>query len=55
MKCPFRINVEFFYEKIEGTESDYLEKGQYQEYADCYEDECPYYNRYGYCSRVEDE
>ena len=58
MICPFRMTIEFEYvaltSKKEDEEPSYLEKAQRQVYPPCMEDECPYYNKYGYCTRVDD-
>lgn len=52
MRCPFRLSVSFEYVKVDGTESDYLEKSQLQEYPECYENECPYFDYHGNCDRI---
>ena len=57
MICPFRVDVEFEYLELKSKKKDedpqYLEKAQRQVYAQCMEDECPFYN-YGGCGRMED-
>lgn len=57
MICPFRLNVEFEYVALpckKDEEPSYLEKAHRQVYPPCMEDECPYYNKYGYCNRIDD-
>lgn len=54
MKCPYRIKMVFEIELIPGTVK-VVEKSQTQEYPDCYESDCPYYNPNGLCNRVIDE
>ena len=59
MICPFRIDVEFEYMGLSTGKKDeepsYLEKAQRQVYSPCMEDECPFYNYDGLCTRVGEE
>ncbi len=57
MICPFRVNIEWKYAKIEGVEG-VVQIEQIESYPLCDEEKCPYYeyewNKNGSCRRVED-
>lgn len=59
MICPFRVDVEFEYTAIASKEDnekmEYLEKAQRQIYAQCMEDQCPFYGWNESCERVRTE
>lgn len=50
MICPFRNRVEHEYRKIDGN--TYVLVAETEEYPDCYEDKCPFYNYEGSCDRT---
>lgn len=50
MVCPFRVKMTYEYEVNMGT-NRILEKSQTQEYPECYEDECPFWNANDLCER----
>ena len=54
MKCPFRGKTTYEFEKyvVEGKP---IIKSTYEEWPDCYEDDCPFWNTYsaGNCTKVE--
>ena len=56
MKCPYRKIIYNVFEVIEGK---YQKTEKKEEYADCYEKDCPYYNGnseiFSYCDRVNNE
>lgn len=57
MVCPFRVGVAFEYitKKDKDGNNEYLEKEQRAVYPPCYLDECPYYDGFGGCKRIEDD
>lgn len=57
MICPFRVGVAFEYitKKDKDGNNEYLEKEQRAVYPPCYLDECPYYDGFGGCKRIEDD
>lgn len=56
MKCPFRTEIEYKYEKLKEDDSyTYFNKGTVEKFPECYEEECPYYIYTGRCSKVEEE
>lgn len=56
MKCPFRTEIEYMYEKLkEGDGYTYFNKGSIEKFPECYEKECPYYDSYyRKCNRLEE-
>lgn len=53
MQCPFRINTVIEYAMFSNDEKKKLrEVGQHEEFAECAEGECPYYDWNGACGRI---
>lgn len=54
MKCPFRVDISWQYKQIgEGT---YVQTRQKEDYPECIEAECPFYDVFGcFCKRAEYE
>lgn len=57
MKCPFRADAVYEYEKIKGQNGipDFLQTKQRTEFSDCYEEECPYYCYPNGCLRISED
>ena len=58
MICPFRVGAKFEYTVVGNDKSNpenYIQIAQTAVFPPCYEDECPYYNAYGGCNRVDDD
>lgn len=58
MVCPFRVGAKFEYALIGDDESNpenYVQVAQTAVYPKCYLDECPYYDGYGGCKRLDDD
>ena len=54
MNCPFRVNVEMDYEtRMADGKTVIVQVGQREEYPECYQGDCPFYNYLGFCKRTD--
>ena len=50
MKCPFRVNISWGYKPI--SDNGYLQTRQEETYPECYGNDCPFYDGYSGCTRI---
>ena len=53
MKCPYRLEKKFL-KNVDNGYMRYKSNDLYENFADCYEDKCPFYSG-GICRKVEKE
>lgn len=52
MICPYRLNISYEYINVNSV---CVVKEQKEEFPECYECDCPFYDYYGNCTRITDD